>query len=1457
MKAVEPPGLRTVRILICSPGDVADERERARQTIESLRRRYARRFVIKHLLWEDLPLQPDMPFQEGIELLLSRDGGVDVVVFILWSRLGSPVGPELVRHDGSEYRSGTEREFELMMQARAQSDANHPRPDILFYRRDDENSFLEGLRGLPIDQQQELVEQKKLVEKFFSQQFSDAEKGFNLRAYHTYDRPAAFSERLRIHLQDLLDRMAEGLTHEPIWDIERQGPPFMGLAAFQPWHADVFFGREDEILEARRALREQARAGRAFLLLCGASGSGKSSLARAGVLPAIVENELDAQVAAWRTVVTTPFELAPDPVAALITQISAEEVFPELVEGTSVAGVVDVFRRYPNAVKPQLESAFSRADARFKGQLRLLLVIDQLEELFASAAVNASQRAEFLAALETLAGSGRVWIVATIRADFYEQLQSEPVLVKLKSGLGQLDVLPPGADALRRMVEEPAHLAGLRFEKRADGQTLADVILRDAATHPELLPLIEDLLRELYERRDGDLLTFVAFQGLGNSVERALGRRAEEVFLKLPADARASLGSVLQELVTLGENAEDLSYTDLGATHAGGEHVVRQHALLGTFPENTPARRLVDTFVAARLFTAARHPKTGAATITVAHESLLRVWHPAVDWAERNRDFLHTRAHVAQRLREGSPLLAGDPLFGAAKDHFTRNPDGFPPDLRTFIKKSVKKVEQRKRGIYSAVAAALLLVLGLFVFFTIRRTNDAIGGQLVAEAERNMSQRDFARAEIRAARALAFRDDPTTRQLLVDARSGGVRFVDGSQKREESHMTFVSADGLVRASVAGGGDAGPVVVTVVATSSPAGEWRVSLPASVRTTDSIAVSRANGAGRELAIAWSDGTNFHVDLRRLEPGKEPGAHRELTGDGTGAGRHTKRIPSMSFHPMQPWIATSGEDTKIALWDYSAESPRLIWEHAKAHSTNVHGIAFNADGSLLASGGGDYKVRVWETAKMTPGATIVPQELDAHTDSVFAVAFSPNGKFLASAGYDRLVRIWDLALKDAEGNHPTVGTLSGHEGTVLALAFSDDSGLLISGGKDETVRLWDVSEGRLLVTITPGIGEIRSVALRDFEGPLSAGGSRGWSVWSVRGHSMATRLWNGGATIGAIAFDPTGRWIAAGGSDGKVRVWDRQQSFRAPRVLDANSPDAGESINGIAFSHDGRWLAAAGEASVIHIWDARSEWAKVRSPDGALRHDGGIWGLCFDPQGRWLYSSNTDSNARIRRWNVGTWMMQDQTSELRHAVWSLACAPDGKRLVSGDANGTVVVRETDRLGTVHEITNVKSGEANVWSVAVTESPVSVLSGNSDGRVRRWIPADREWTGAAKESIAATGNDDAKINPTINSISYSRKTGWIAAAGDGPSVEIYDANLEKVRSLRGHSGTVWFVVFAADGVRLAYGGTGRILRIFDLEEMNRDLNVSSPDELYDASVLNTGLEVVDDKIVAAARAK
>lgn len=705
-----------------------------------------------------------MSFQQGIDVVLSSQG-VDIAVFILWSRLGSAVGSSIPKADGTEYRSGTEREYDLMMQARGvtRETEGKPRPAMLVYTRRDDASFAEALRTAgSTAEQKKLLHQKELVESFIQETFQDSESNTNIGAYISFDRPSTFSQRLRTHLQAKLDEIAGGIDIA-IWDTHNQGPPFLGLAAFQPKHADVFFGREEEILEARNALRQKAAEGCAFLLLSGASGSGKSSLACAGILPEIVRSETcpsgsmeSTAGTIWLTLILTPAELAPDPITALVRRLTGEGLLPGLhTDEKTLEQLVEGLRKDAAAIFPwTIKKALADIPGR-DGESRMLIVLDQLEELFTSSNITPEARLEFLNVIEVFARSGSIWIVATLRSDFYQQLQSEPALVRMKEGRGLLDVLPPRTDSLQRVIEEPARLAGLVYESR-DGLALSSRILKDAAPHAELLPLLEFVLRELYENRaDERQLTFAAYDALGG-VEGALANRAEETFAGLPPDSQQALERVLRSLVTLGTESADGSRT---------EKAVRQYAPLSRFENDLPAKFLIDRFISARLFTTGQVENSHEPAVSVAHESLLRVWKRAMKWKDKNLDFLRTRARIASRMKEGSPLLTGDPLLEAARTSLASHAADFTTEQREWVVEAVSNADSAaKRVVFRRrVAFATLSALTLV----------AIAGGGVAFASYRVAKRESEKSE-RSAQMIGDAHESSSRlmaDVLVDLRA--------------------------------------------------------------------------------------------------------------------------------------------------------------------------------------------------------------------------------------------------------------------------------------------------------------------------------------------------------------------------------------------------------------------------------------------------------------------------------------------------------------------------------------------------------------------------------------------------------------------------------------------------------------------------------------------------------------
>jgi tetratricopeptide (TPR) repeat protein/energy-coupling factor transporter ATP-binding protein EcfA2 len=713
----------TIRILVSSPGDVAVERDKARKVVEGLRKRYAGRLRLETVLWEDLPLGAVDSFQGGIDVVLQGPKAIDIAVFILWSRLGSPLGTAICRPDGMPYRSGTEREFDLMLSARAQS--RDDRPEILVYVRQDDCGFKAVLLRAPTDEIEDMLRQHRLAELFIREQFHDAETGSNLRAYHTFRAPNSFAERLKAHLRELLDRIVmDGGFGFGSWE----GAPYRGLDVFRAEHAPIFFGRDDEICEALERLRAQAEAGCAFLLLVGASGSGKSSLARAGVLPALETDNLDESVTEWRTAVLAPGECADGLCRGLARTLLKR--LPELyVDEESLGDLEQALQGGPGSALSLLLKNSCSGEPE-SGLIRLVLLVDQLEELF-SPSIPESESSSLLSALEALAVSGHVWVLATVRSDFYDRCQQLPELMGMKGDRGQMDLLPPEPSDIHRIITGPALLAGVTFERNASGESLDQRLLNDAVGHPEALPLLEFALAQLYDARTSEgVLTFAAYERFGG-VEGAIGRHAESVFAILPGTVRAAFGAVFQMLVAVDE-ADEL-------------RPVRRRVALEALAA-TPARRdLVQALLAARLLGSDR------GEVFVAHEALLRRWDRAVQWIEANRDRLRVRDRIAARMAEGAPLTENDPLTGLARHHLAEHPQTFDPPQRSYIAVQIAQLDaarRRREWTRRAVVAGLaVLALLAVVAATIAGRQRRRADEARQSAEESRDRADAARQQ--------------------------------------------------------------------------------------------------------------------------------------------------------------------------------------------------------------------------------------------------------------------------------------------------------------------------------------------------------------------------------------------------------------------------------------------------------------------------------------------------------------------------------------------------------------------------------------------------------------------------------------------------------------------------------------------------------------------------------------
>lgn len=395
----------------------------------------------------------------------------------------------------------------------------------------------------------------------------------------------------------------------------REGSPFRGLHAFDLVHAPVFFGRARATREALAALELQASLGKNFLLLIGASGVGKSSLARAGILRHLMQPDTVPGVRRWRHDVFRPGDSPGGPLEALAAA---------LARALGAGDVADQVRAAPGPDRLAEVLAGKLGDGE-----RIALVADQLEEAFSTRDVSDEQRAAFFDALEALASTGLCWVIATLRSDFYPQCSTWPALMRLKKGGGQYDVRPLTPNEIRQTVVLPAQAAGLTFERDAEtGQSLDDVLHDSAAAEPRLLPLLEFTLQALYDERTPDgRLTFDAYRALGG-IEGSIARRADAIFAELPPAQRDALPRVLARLVRVTDARVSTASQAL-AEFAGED-----------------SRALIQAFVDARLFNAELDARKQA-RIGITHEALLTHWPRAREWIAENREMIRVQERIA------------------------------------------------------------------------------------------------------------------------------------------------------------------------------------------------------------------------------------------------------------------------------------------------------------------------------------------------------------------------------------------------------------------------------------------------------------------------------------------------------------------------------------------------------------------------------------------------------------------------------------------------------------------------------------------------------------------------------------------------------------------------------------------------------------------------------------------
>ncbi|MGE3541882.1 MAG: caspase family protein [Candidatus Tectimicrobiota bacterium] len=701
---------RIVRVFISSPSDVRPERLIAERVVQRMDREFGYHLRVEPVMWEREPLLASHHFQD----LITPPRETDIAVVLLWSRLGMLL-PEAQYLGPLSKRpvTGTEWEFEDALA----SYRERQQPDLLLYRKRTKVTVELGDRALLEEQQR----QTELVEDFMRRWTRDAAgKSFTAASWEFADA-ATFEGLLEGHLRALLRKRLTGPqdTEIPASINWHKGSPYRGLLSFELEHAPVFFGRTRARNEVRELLARQAERGTAFVLVMGASGSGKSSLVRAGVLSDLLLPGMVGRVALCRYAITQPGAIPQatpgDVLIGLTTSLCEPTALPELEAlRYTPARLATILREAPGQAALPIEQGLDRArraaQITERGEARLVLIVDQLEELFTAEGITQEAREQYVVAVESLAQSGLVWVIATLRSDFFERLETLPTLVRLSAGEARYLLTPPEADEVGRIIRQPAREAGLRFEVEAPtGKSLDEVIRQAAVKDTASLPLLEYLLDQLWHRKTATgELTYATYEQLGG-LEGAIGRRAEEIFLTQPAEVQAAFPAVLRTLVTVGQGEKAMATARL--------------VPLSVFPEGSPARQLVDALLqpGARILVADGHNQ--AARVRLAHEALLTHWERACMQTETDRRDLQIRGrledaarHWMTRGKEATLLIPRGALWVEADELAKRRFNELDDLCQEYYVQSKTKIVRTRRQV---LGGFMLAAVGLGVGGTI------------------------------------------------------------------------------------------------------------------------------------------------------------------------------------------------------------------------------------------------------------------------------------------------------------------------------------------------------------------------------------------------------------------------------------------------------------------------------------------------------------------------------------------------------------------------------------------------------------------------------------------------------------------------------------------------------------------------------------------------------------------